>query len=551
MENGRLYIIGLDGADYHLTKQWMDDGHLPNLAGLRHEGVFGCLRSTAPPTTPVAWSSLCTGTAPSQHGVWGFQQRRPGTYEFDFVSSRSLGLPPFWRLLNAAGYTTGIMQVPLTYPASELDGWMSTGMFTPEGAEFSYPPDLGPEVRRNFPQYRVFLDTSVPWASMPAWRLEEHVRALTERQLEVWQFLEATRPCDVYFVVFQLTDWAGHCLGTAEARQGRGERGRRLLSVYGLADRVVGAVLSRMGAADAALVLSDHGSSPVRGFVGINSWLLRNGYMRLRPGARAVAKAIATRGAKTRVGSLAARLAIRASRRLRRILEVGDGRDRGVAGLLGFHDVDWARTRAYCVGTYPLIWINRSGREPLGVVGAGAQYEAVCSEIVAGLEAVGGGRRGEKPISRVRRVCDDGTETRCPDLLVETTDWAYVSDRLLDPFPGPLVRGPGDVPGAAAQHSAHGILFATGPCFRSTRQEVSAKLEHIAPTVLRAFGVRPPQYMDAGGLGDVLRGSLRGRAAPSPRAQAADRQPRGTERSPYSSTEADAVEKRLKQLGYL
>ncbi len=37
-EAPKLIILGFDGADADLTRQWMDEGKLPNLAKLRGEG---------------------------------------------------------------------------------------------------------------------------------------------------------------------------------------------------------------------------------------------------------------------------------------------------------------------------------------------------------------------------------------------------------------------------------------------------------------------------------------------------------------------------------
>ncbi|MBE7561189.1 alkaline phosphatase family protein [bacterium] len=63
-------MVALDGADYALTRRWMDEGRLPNLARLAETGSFHPLRPTAPLTSPSAWASLTTGTTPEKHGIW-------------------------------------------------------------------------------------------------------------------------------------------------------------------------------------------------------------------------------------------------------------------------------------------------------------------------------------------------------------------------------------------------------------------------------------------------------------------------------------------------
>jgi predicted AlkP superfamily phosphohydrolase/phosphomutase len=461
-----------------------------------------------------------------------------------------------WHLLNAAGYSTGIMQVPLTYPPSPVNGWLITGMFTPEGAQFAYPPELGQQIRHSFPDYRVSLRPGFHASVASPAQLERELRTLTAAQLQVWEFLLDTRPADMYFVVFPLTDWAAHHLGTDAARQGQGDCGQRLQAVYRLADDVVGRCLSRLTSDDAVIIVSDHGSCPLRGVISINTWLLRNGYMHLRPGALRTAKAILTRMGKTRLGRRAAQWALGTSPRLRKSLHAGQGEATqrgqtaaGVAGLLTFADVDWNRTRAFCIGTYPAIWINKKGREPLGIVSDGREYEAVCRDIAAGLEALDEGPSGEKPVARVVQLRQNGSDDGRPDLLVETRGWAYTDERLLDPLPGPFVWPPAESP--VAYHSADGILFAAGPCFRVARDEISASLSSIVPMVLRAFGIRPPAYMADEELADVLCNPLSGGREPVDLSPALAQQRPTPHSSGYSPRDAESVAQRLRQLGYL
>lgn len=76
----KTVILGFDGADGDLTRQWMDEGLLPNLAKLRDEGTFAPLRPTIPSQTPVSWSTFATGLDPGTHGVFDFLRRDPSNY---------------------------------------------------------------------------------------------------------------------------------------------------------------------------------------------------------------------------------------------------------------------------------------------------------------------------------------------------------------------------------------------------------------------------------------------------------------------------------------
>ncbi len=93
-ESPKLIILGFDGADADLARQWMDEGKLPNLARLRSEGTFSPLRSTIPSQTPVSWSTFATGLSPGRHGIFDFLKRNPEDYKPSFAAA-DIGSEPF------------------------------------------------------------------------------------------------------------------------------------------------------------------------------------------------------------------------------------------------------------------------------------------------------------------------------------------------------------------------------------------------------------------------------------------------------------------------
>jgi len=91
---GKIVVLGFDGADAGLTRQYMDEGYLPNLAKLRDEGTFTPLGTTTPAQTPVSWSSFATGRNPGKNGIFDFLRRDLATYQPDFAMY-DLGTKPF------------------------------------------------------------------------------------------------------------------------------------------------------------------------------------------------------------------------------------------------------------------------------------------------------------------------------------------------------------------------------------------------------------------------------------------------------------------------
>src|SRR5689334_4714952 len=92
----KLIILGFDGADADLARQWMDEGKLPNLAKLRAEGTFAPLRSTIPSQTPVSWSTFSTGLNPGRHGIFDFLKRNTEDYRPTFAAAVEGSEPFLW-----------------------------------------------------------------------------------------------------------------------------------------------------------------------------------------------------------------------------------------------------------------------------------------------------------------------------------------------------------------------------------------------------------------------------------------------------------------------
>ncbi len=75
---GRVIVLGFDGADATTIERMMDSGEMPNCSELRAEGSFARLMSTMPAESPVSWASLNSGQNPGKTGIPGFIKRSFG-----------------------------------------------------------------------------------------------------------------------------------------------------------------------------------------------------------------------------------------------------------------------------------------------------------------------------------------------------------------------------------------------------------------------------------------------------------------------------------------
>jgi predicted AlkP superfamily phosphohydrolase/phosphomutase len=160
-------------------------------------------------------------------------------------------------------------------------------------------------------------------------------------------------------------------------------------------------------------------------------------------------------------------------------------------------DIDWARTRAYSLPTdlEGYVRINLKGREPMGVVEPGADYEQACDELQRELAALVDPETN-RPLVRevVRTDAAYRGERRpyLPDLVVgwraEQPIAAAASPRIgTVSAPSPDQR-----PGT---HAPPGFVVIRGPGVAAGTTLQDAHVFDLAPTLLTRCGVAVPDAM--------------------------------------------------------
>lgn len=171
----KMIILGVDGMDPKLLREYMAAGKTPNLAKLAASGGFVALRTSTPPQSPVAWSNFITGMDSGAHGIFDFlhidrqsltpysstarvrpSAREPiklGRWRIPLGAEETLQLRDgraFWELLEERGIPTTLFQMPANYPPVHA-GHAISGMGTPDlkgtSGTFAYyteEPDLKP-----------------------------------------------------------------------------------------------------------------------------------------------------------------------------------------------------------------------------------------------------------------------------------------------------------------------------------------------------------------------------------------------------------------------
>lgn len=551
----RVLIIGIDGADWVLTRMLMQDGLLPNLQALADEGCWGPMRSTTPPTSPPAWTTIMTGKHPGGHGIFDFLPMSGESMETPIASRR--GAMTLWRALSDAGMTVGTFNLPATYPPERLSGFQISGFDAPGFQPTMAEPREAFELLREAVGEYDLCPFSIQDPSGDREALVRHA----DLPLLATDALLKHYPCDVYMGSFQIIDWIHHGHLGREMQAGKPASLRRdgqVVGAYRLVDERVGELLERWrGEETDVIVISDHGGTSADRLVNLEKIFLERGLMaytsRTGGGAEQVetrrsraAKALGLWMGLKRAVPWAARLLGPLARRLR-------GR---FSSYQEDATIDWSRTKAAPWGKYAQIRLNLRGRDPEGIVGED-EAEALREELtnlLLGLRDPDGGGPIYQEVLRGEQMYEGPFATEGPDLYAVPVEERYmtVSARsgvatlpLVDVQPDPItVLDP-----PWGHHSSVGIVMLAGPSAAATYEVLpESSVADVAPTVLHILGMALPDDMDGRPLLEALAPQLAQRqpeiGAPWPR-------PERAAQDGYADEERAMVEKRLRNLGYM
>ena len=113
----KLLVLGVDGMDPRLTRKYVDEGKMPNVAEFIRRGAARkdlVMLGGHPTVTPPMWTTLATGAYACTHGITGFQRRAKedlDRVEYN-LDSRNCHAEPLWNVLAEAGRKTLVFHWP-------------------------------------------------------------------------------------------------------------------------------------------------------------------------------------------------------------------------------------------------------------------------------------------------------------------------------------------------------------------------------------------------------------------------------------------------------
>jgi len=286
MKANKILIIGLDGATWELLSPWIEEGILPTIRHLIREGVGLTLLSTIPPYTPQAWTSLITGVNPGKHGILGFAIPKGNLLQKKLLNSTDIKSPILWDILNENGVSTGLINIPMTYPPRPVDGFMVTGMMTPSlESNFTYPPRLKDVLLNSIPNY--VIDVPVGDRDRKSLSIIARIEKALEERAKVCFFLLKKFPVEFFFVVFETPDRLQHlfwkyldCNSPLFSTKKGASIREKVKKIFKKLDQIIEELIEKWGQDALVILLSDHGFGPYEGIFYINNWLAEQGFLK-------------------------------------------------------------------------------------------------------------------------------------------------------------------------------------------------------------------------------------------------------------------------------
>lgn len=478
-------MLGLDSASATLVARWTACGALPHLRAIQDSGVRGVLVSPPGLGDDATWASFYTCTTPGAHGRYYFRSIQPASYEFPYVREEHVKRSPFWKALSRAGCRVAVIDVPKCPLSPEINGlhltdWRVHGR---DQETRSIPRELASEVQARFGPDRTDRPGTEDWRCRMDVLGEaelrvflDHLLTSIEDKTRLAEELLAREKWDLFLLVYKEAHCAGHQLWhlvdpahPAYSPELAERLDNPLLRVYQALDRAIGRLRAQLSADSKLLVFSDLDMGPNYTGEHILDEVLLLLERALRPSR-----------------PLHSRWLEGFMKLKRQVKGLVTGRYRPLTTHAFRHAFQLEHNEIS--GT---IRINVRGREPMGLVQPGADYDDFCSKLSHELLQLTNPETGESLVDEVLRVdqlYQGENRDLLPDLLVLWNRNAPIQSAH-SPLMGSIRPRPSGL--RTGNHLHNGFCLATGPTLGGA-SEFKAAITDLGPTVSQWLGVNLP-----------------------------------------------------------
>ena len=275
----RTLVIGLDGVPHSLLTRFVEDGTMPNVARLVPLGHLSRMKVTLPEISAVSWPSFMTGANPGTHGIFGFVDFKPDSYDVRFPNFRDLRAPTIWDELGRRKKRSIVINQPSTYPAREIPGVLVSGFVAISLKKAVWPIRYLSDLESI--NYKVDVDTARARTDHEYliddldYTLRSRLRVVEHFWREDWDYFEVvvTGTDRIQHYIWDALEDPSHVFHEA------------FIDYYRKVDEFVGKLIDMFGDVsgrqdgEGLFLLSDHGFCGIIQEVRINRWLAENGFL--------------------------------------------------------------------------------------------------------------------------------------------------------------------------------------------------------------------------------------------------------------------------------
>lgn len=388
MSKQKLVVIGLDGMEKALLEILIQKNKTPHLQKFVSENNFHLLKSTIPPSSFPAWPVMLTSKNQGEIGCYDTLSKKDYSYGTKSFSN----LKNIWDELSDNGKTVGVLNMPGTFPAKKVNGFMITGIYTPsQNDNFIYPPSLKEEIKEELKDYDFFIKYNDEMDFI------QRIISLIKTRFKIINKLYFKYQPDFFIFEESTTDWIQHCFSKYLYKSHpQYEESNYKEVVYGyfkLLDSLIGDFLAKLEPNTKIMIVSDHGSQPQKGKFFLNNLLEEKNFLKLKSDMPIPLKImnwlklndekIMYVLSKIKIKRIVSKI-LAGTNLNRKLVRAGGGINWNVAVEKDL--IDWKKTKAFSMFD-GFIYINKKNREREGIV-SDEEYEEIRNEIIKELRKI-------------------------------------------------------------------------------------------------------------------------------------------------------------------
>jgi len=335
----KVIFIGLDGATWNIIEKGINNYNLKTFKKLVENGAWGKLKSTIPPISPSAWTSIFTGVNPGKHNIFGFVKEEEDTHFLIPILSKDRKCKPIWKIVSENGKRVIAMNIPFSYPPDKVNGIMCSGLGAPSvNSNFTYPLSFRDTILKKFPDFDVDFDEEL--LSDKQNEFINKIKKVTKAEIKLCKYLLESEDWDLFIFVFRALDVVQHFFW---------DRVDIIFEFYKIFDNLLEYIIETIINKNENIILficSDHGFNDLHTLIYINNWLDSLGLFIYKKNdrdiknrnikAEQIQKILLKLGFKRFVGVL------KRNRILRLLLRIVPSES-----MEYIYKVDWSKTKAY------------------------------------------------------------------------------------------------------------------------------------------------------------------------------------------------------------